>query len=414
MFVSKWLVVGITGLLVSVLMIFVFVIQPQAKLVPINVGVLFSLTGSIALTEKPLADVTLMAIEEINKKGGVLGRKLNPIVVDGKSDTEQYKKEALNLIQRDKVAAIFGVWRSSTRKALKDILEKNDNILFYPANDEGLEESPNIVYMGSMPNQVILPAIAWGYNNLGKKFFVVGSKDLFPITIYEIIRFHLASLGAELAGAEFVTTQDQIPSVVEKIVSSKPEVIINILQADMNIPFFKKLREAGISSEKIPSISFDLTEVELRALEIPLMVGDYAAWTYFQTIGRDENRRFVKNFKKRYGESTVVNAIMESAYANVNIWANAVRDAQTTAIAELKKHLELEYFNAPGGIVYLDDRNQHSWRTAYIGRILYNGQFDIVWTSKKQIKPLIFPPYQTKEYWDNFVKKTIKELESHA
>lgn len=412
---KKWWIPIVIIVLISSIIIgaVIFFLTKKNRLEPIPVGVLFSLTGSLSVTEKPLVDATLMAIDEINKKGGVLGRQIKPIVVDGKSDAHIFKKAAVELIEKHQVVAIFGVYLSSIRKKLKKIVERYHVLLLYPANSEGLEESPNVVYMGTVPNQVVLPAIWWFFNNIGKKFFLVGSNNIFSETMHEMVKLRVTDLGGTIVGEEQIEREDQIELIVQKIVKSKPKVIINSLDPDMFVPFFKRLRAAGILPEKIPTVSLNLGEAALKNLDLSLMVGDFSVKAYFQTIYREENKKFIERFHTYYGQSRVVDSDMVSAYANVYIWKQACEEAGSVDFLKVQEHLKRQAFNAPGYILYLDSVTQHAWKIAYISKIQSDGQFGIVWSLDKQVKPLVCPPYKNKEYWDHFLTKTVKEAGSH-
>ncbi len=400
---SRLLIIAGTGVGLCILLTVYLIRVWHKDHEPIKVGLVHSLTGPLAITEKPLVDVELMAIDEINKAGGVLGRQIQPIVVDGKSDEKIFQQVTQELLEKENVAVIFGPWRSTTRKLLTPIFEKHNILMFYPAHDEGLSESKNIVYTGSMPNQVVLPALTWCFFNLGKKFYMVATDSLFQRALHDIIAAHLSSLGGELLGADFIDHENEIKGVVDKIAAAQPQVIINILDAEINLPFFKQLRASGITSIKIPTMSFGFSEVELQYLGAIPMIGDYAAWTYFQTIYREENIQFVENFKKRYGKDRVISSNMESAYDGVHVWAHAVNSAQSVATDKVRPQIAKQIYNGPGSVIYFDDA-LHAWRLAFIGKTRYDGQFNIIWNSKKQIKPLPYPPYKTQQEWDDFVK----------
>lgn len=402
---ARWRVITCAVVITGILILGIAIIAKRyiKRSRSIKIGILHSLTGRLSMTEKPIVDATLFAIDEINQAGGIQGRYIKPIVMDGKSDNEEFKKAALTLIKDEKVVALFGPWLSSHRAQLKEIVEKNDILLFYPAHDEGLEESENVIYMGSMPNQTIIPAITWCFLHLGKTFYFVGSDNLFPRVINEVVKLQIASLGGTLVGESYAEDEKQLPSIIENIHKLEPEVIIDALDSYMNIPFFKQLRAAGISSEKIPTMSFSFSELDLKHLNISSMIGDYTAWTYFDSIYREENIDFVKNFRKKFGAKREITSNMESAYNNIHLWANAVKEAKTTNTDRLRPYVKRQVYDAPGGIVYLSE-NQHAWRYAYIGKIRYDGSFDIIWNSGKQIKPLIYPPYKTKAAWEKFVQ----------
>lgn len=371
---------------------------------PIKVGVLHSLTGTMAISETSVRDATLMAIAEINAQGGLLGRTLLPVVADGKSDWPTFAREAERLITQDKVSVVFGCWTSASRKTVKPVFERLDHLLFYPVQYEGLEQSPNIIYTGAAPNQQILPAVKWSLDNVGKKFFLVGSDYVFPRTANAIIRAQVTALRGEIVGEEYVLLgSTDVKDMVAKIVAAAPSVILNTINGDTNVAFFKELRAAGITPAKIPTMSFSIAEDELRSMDATQMAGDYTAWNYFQSGVSPENQKFVAAFKAKYGAARVTDDPMEAGYFGVHLWAQAVRDAGTDDVKEVRKKLPNQTFIAPEGLVSIDADNQHTWKTVRVGKIRADGQFDIVWTSDKPVRPVPFPVYKTREEWETFL-----------
>ncbi len=371
---------------------------------PIRVGILHSLTGTMAISEKPVVDSTLMAIDEINQQGGVLGRKVEPIVVDGHSDWPTFANEAERLILEEKVSTVFGCWTSASRKTVKPVFEKLNHLLFYPVQYEGLEQSKNIIYTGAAPNQQIIPAIKWCFDNLGKKFFLVGSDYVFPRTANEIIKDILNVLEGEIVGEEYILLgSDDVDAVVKKIIEVQPDVILNTINGDSNIHFFRKLSEKGISPDKIPTMSFSIAEDELHELGVEYMVGNYASWNYFQCLETEENKGFVERFKKKYGSHRVTDDPMEAGYFGVYLWAQAVREAGTDNVNKVRKTIKNQSYSAPEGMVYVDSKNNHVWKTVRIGRIKEDGQFDILWSSEKPVRPVPYPAYRSKSQWNNFL-----------
>jgi len=371
---------------------------------PIKVGVLHSLSGTMAISEKAVVDATLMAIEEINAKGGVLGRELKPVVVDGQSNWTTFANEAERLITEEKVSIVFGCWTSASRKTVKPVFEKHNHLLFYPVQYEGLEQSPNIVYTGAAPNQQIIPAVKWCFDNRGKKFFLVGSDYVFPRTANAIIKDQVKGLGGEILGEEYILLGSKdVKAAVDKIVAAKPDVILNTINGDSNVEFFKALRTAGITSDKIPTMSFSIAEDELRTMNPKDLAGDYAAWNYFQTVDTKDNAEFVKRFKAKYGQERVTDDPIEAGYFGVYLWTQAVRKAESPDPPAVRKVLAQQSFDAPEGLVYIEADNQHTWKSVYIGKIRGDGQFDVVWNSGKPIRPVPYPEYRTKEEWNKFL-----------
>lgn len=376
---------------------------------PIKVGILHSLTGTMADSESSVRDATILAIEEINAHGGVLGRQIEPVVVDGRSDWPTFAVEAERLISEERVAVVFGCWTSASRKAVRPVFEKHKHLLFYPVQYEGLEQSPNIIYLGAAPNQQITPGVKWSFDHLGHRFFLVGSDYVFPRTANEIIKDQVLALGGEIVGEEYLPLgSHDVAAMVQQIVKTQPSVILNTINGDSNTAFFKALREAGITPARIPSVSFSLAEDELRHLGATLMTGDYAVWNYFQSIDRKENHRFVEAFRGRFGSDRVTDDPMEAAYFGVNFWARAVSAAGTTDVASVRKALSKQSMSAPEGMVSIDPETQHTWKTVRVGKIRSDGQFEIVWSSDDPIKPLPYPAFRTQSEWEIFLSELQK------
>ena len=371
---------------------------------PIKIGILHSLTGTMAISEKAVVDATLMAIEEINAQGGVLGRTIEPIVVDGRSDWSTFADEAERLITKEKVSVVFGCWTSASRKTVKPIFEKHNHLLFYPVQYEGLEQSTNIVYTGAAPNQQITPAVKWSFDNLGKTFFLVGSDYVFPRTANAIIKDQIKSLQGEVLGEAYVLLgSTDFTAIVQQIVKTKPDVILNTINGGSNLNFFKALRAAGITPDKIPTMSFSIAEDELRMLNAAEMAGDYTAWNYFQSVSSEENTSFVKRYRAKYGQDRVTDDPIEAGYFGVYLWAQAVEKAGTDDTEAVRKSVGKQSTAAPGGVVYIDAENQHTWKVVRIGRIRTDGQFDVVWSSGKAIRPIPFPASRTEQQWAGFL-----------
>jgi urea transport system substrate-binding protein len=365
------------------------------------VGILHSLTGTMAHSESPVVDAALLAIDQVNEAGGVLGRPVEAIVADGRSDSDVFAREARRLIEQDEVCTVFGCWTSASRKTVVPIFEELDHLLVYPVQYEGIEESPNVIYTGAAPNQQIIPAVKWAYAfDNRRRFFLVGSDYVFPRVAHEIIKDQLQELGAELAGEAYLPLgSSDVQAVVDEIVAAQPDVILNAINGDSNIAFFSALREAGITPEQVPTISFSIEEEELRQLDAAMMAGDYAAWNYFQSVESPENKQFVSAFHDKYGPQRVVTDPMEAAYFGVKLWAQAVNEAQSIERSEVRRAMRNQRMRAPEGDVRIDSATQHTFKTPRIGRVQEDGQFEIVWTAAKPEPPAPYPPTRTSEQW---------------
>ena len=296
---------------------------------PVNVGVLNSLTGTMGASGSATIDATLLAIDEVNQAGGVLGRPVVPIVRDTHSHVENFAPEAERLITDDKVSVIFGCWTSSGRKTVVPIVENHNNLLVYPRSYEGIEESPNVFYLGSTPNQQIMPAVQWANDTLKKRrFFLVGSDYVFPRIANEIIKLQIEEIGAELAGEAYrpLGSRD-FDAIAADIAAAKPDCILSTVSGDSTVAFFHALRKAGVTPAQTPTISFSIGEEEILHLDVGQVAGDYAAGSYFQSIDSEENRRFVEKFRAKFGPQRVLTDPMEAAYMGVKLWAAAVNEA---------------------------------------------------------------------------------------
>ncbi|TAE67147.1 MAG: ABC transporter substrate-binding protein [Bacteroidetes bacterium] len=370
----------------------------------IKIGILHSLTGTMAISEKDVVDATVMAIEEINKNGGILGQKLEPVIVDGRSNWEHFAKMADSLITKANVKVVFGCWTSASRKMVKPVFEKYNHILFYPVQYEGVEQSKNIVYTGTAPNQQIVPAVKWFFDNVGTKVFIVGSDYVYPRTASQVIQDQVKILGGKVVGDEYVPLGSlKVETMVEKIIKTKPDFILNNINGDTNVEFFKQLRKAGVTPQKIPTCSFSVAEAELLSMKVNDVVGDYATWSYFQSYDSQENKDFVKKFKAKFGKDKVTDDPMETGYFGVYLWAESVKKANSFEPKDVLKNLGESSFLAPEGLVYIDGNTQHTWRPTRIGKINLDGQFDIVWDSEKAVKAQPYPNSRSKGDWEQFL-----------
>jgi urea transport system substrate-binding protein len=403
--------------LLATLAVLVVVIAASVALrtrAPIRIGVLHSMSGTMAISERSLVDAVAMAVQEINDRGGVLGRRVETVVADGQSDNAVFAREAERLIGTEHVAAVFGCWTSGSRKTVRPVFEKHGHLLFYPVQYEGLETSPNIVYLGATPNQQIIPAVRWLVRTTGRRFFLVGSDYVFPRAANVIIRDAVKAWHGTIAGEEYLRLGSRdVEPIVRAIVAAKPDAILNTLNGDTNIAFFKALRAAGVTPARIPTMSFSIAENELQTLPKDMMTGDYAAWNYFQSIDTDANQTFVQAFKARYGQNRVTSDPIETAYAGVNLWAAAVAAAGTPEVDAVRKAIGDRSQRGPGGMIYVDPGNHHTWKTVRIGRIRPDGQFDIVWSSEYPIRPVPYPPQRTAQAWDGMLQQLFTSWGGH-
>jgi len=393
-----------SGRVLAVLLITTSLLSCDAGPEPIKIGVLHSFSGSLASSEKAVAEASMLAIEELNAKGGLIGRPLEIVVADGQSEPKIFAAEAERLITEEDVAVIFGCWTSASRKEVRPVVESNDVMLFYPVQYEGLESSLTIVYTGSTPNQQILPAVDWAIEQFGPRLFVVGSDYVFPRAAAAVLADHVASNGGEILGEKFVPLGSvEVDDLVNAMLDARPDVVVNLINGDTNTAFFSALEDLGVAAMTLPVFSFSIAEEEARSIGPGLLSGHYAAWTYFQSIPSDANTAFVAAYRNRYGSDRVTDDPIEAAYFGVHLWAQTVESIGTVETASVRARVRGLQFSAPGGLVLVDPQNLHTWKNCRIGRFLENGQLEIVWQSERPIAPRPYPASRKKTDWELFL-----------
>ncbi|MEL6471125.1 MAG: urea ABC transporter substrate-binding protein [Cyanobacteria bacterium J06623_4] len=361
----------------------------------IKVGILHSLSGTMAISETTVVDAEELAIEEINAAGGVLGKQIVAVKEDGASDWPTFAEKAEKLIDQDGVAVVFGCWTSASRKAVLPVFEEKDHMLWYPVQYEGQECSKNIFYTGAAPNQQIEPAVDWLLENKGQEFFLVGSDYVFPRTANNIIKEQLKSNGGTTVGEDYLPLGNtEVTPIIEKIQQALPDggVIFNSLNGDSNVAFFKQLKSAGMGPDKYPVMSVSIAEEEVRQIGPEFLEGHYAAWNYFQTVESPANEKWVADFKAKYGDDRVTNDPMEAAYIMVYLWAQAAEKAGSTDIAAVREAAYGQTFEAPEGLVTMQP-NHHISKTVRIGEVREDGLFEIVSSTDGPLEPLPWNQY---------------------
>nr|WP_295742282.1 urea ABC transporter substrate-binding protein [uncultured Acidocella sp.] len=359
----------------------------------VKVGVLQSLSGTMAISEVPLENAELLAIDQINAKGGVLGKKIVPVVEDGASDPAIFAQKATKLLQQDKVVTVFGGWTSASRKAMLPVFQRLHGLLWYPVQFEGNECSPNIMYSGAQPNQQALPALEWAEKQGYKKIFLVGSDYVYPRTANLILKKHIAHDGLTLSGEDYVPLGGtDFSSIIAEIQKAKPDIIINTLNGDSNVSFFKQMAAAGMTPDKLPVMSFSIAEPEAKAMGPSLLAGSYTSWNYFQSLPGSANADFVAAYKAKYGADSVVDDPMVHGYEDVMIWADAAKKAGSFDPKKVRNEaVKLGFVDSPLGQVKFD-ANQSMVQTGYIGELQPDGQFKVIWSSPSPIKPVPYDP----------------------
>jgi urea transport system substrate-binding protein len=360
----------------------------------------------MAISETSLRDVVLMAVDEINAKGGVLGKKIEPVVVDPASDWPLFAEKAKELITKDKVAVTFGCWTSVSRKSCLPVFEEYDALLFYPVQYEGEEQSLDVFYTGATPNEQLVPAAEYMMNEMGcKKFYLLGTDYVFPRTANKVLKAYLKTKGVpdENIVEEYTPFHHQdyqtIVSKIKAFAAGGKACVLSTINGDSNVPFYKEFANQGLTAEDCPIMAFSVAEDELRAMDVPPLVGHLAAWNYFQSIDTPENKAFVKAFKDYCeakglpgGKDRVTDDPIEAAYFGVYVWKAAVEKAGSFDVDKVREAVYGLEFDAPGGKKKMDT-NQHTYKPVYIGEIQKDGQFKIVYKSEGLVKPDSYSQY---------------------
>jgi len=376
----------------------------------IKIGIMHSLSGTMAISEAPLKEAALMAIDEINTKGGVLGKKLEPVVVDPASNWPLFAEKARQLLTQDKAAVVFGCWTSVSRKSVLPVFEELNGLLFYPVQYEGEEMSPNVFYTGAAPNQQAIPAVEYMMSEDGgaaKRFFLLGTDYVYPRTTNKILRAFLHSKGIKDSDIAEVYTPfgysdyQTIVSDIKKFSAGGKTAVISTINGDSNVPFYKELANQGIKATDVPVVAFSVGEEELRGIDTKPLVGHLAAWNYFESVSNPVNTKFVADYrawakahKLPNADTVVTNDPMEATYVGIHMWAQAAEKAGTTDVDKVRAAMAGQTFAAPSGFTLtMDATNHHLHKPVMIGEIEDNGQFNVVWQTEQPVRAQPWSPY---------------------
>ncbi|PKO34990.1 MAG: urea ABC transporter substrate-binding protein [Betaproteobacteria bacterium HGW-Betaproteobacteria-7] len=377
----------------------------------IKVGILHSLSGTMAISETALKETALMAIEEINAKGGVLGKKLEPVVVDPASNWPLFAEKARQLLSQDKVAVTFGCWTSVSRKSVLPVYKELNGLLFYPVQYEGEELEKNVFYTGAAPNQQAIPAVEYLMSKDGgsaKRFVLLGTDYVYPRTTNKILRAFLKSKG--VADADIMEEytpfgHSDYQTIIAKIkkfaAEGKKTAVVSTINGDSNVPFYKELGNAGLKATDVPVVAFSVGEEELRGVDTKPLVGHLASWNYFMSIKNPENTKFVKMYrdwakkqKLPNADKVVTNDPMEATYIGIHMWKQAVEKAKSTDTDKVIAAMAGQTFKAPSGIVSkMDEKNHHLHKSVFIGEVKADGQFNVVWKTPGPVRAQPWSPF---------------------
>ena len=376
----------------------------------IKVGILHSLSGTMAISETSLKDVALMTIDEINAKGGVMGKKLEAVIVDPASNWPLFAEKARQLVGHDKVAVVFGCWTSVSRKSVLPVFKELNSLLFYPVQYEGEELEKNVFYTGAAPNQQAIPATEYLMSKDGggaKRFVLLGTDYVYPRTTNKILRAFLRSKGVKDTDIDEVYTPfghsdyQTIVANIKKFSAGGKTAVISTINGDSNVPFYKELGNAGLKATDVPVIAFSVGEEELRGVDTKPLLGHLAAWNYFESVKNPVNTAFIKQWqayavaKKLPNAATVVtNDPMEATYVGIHMWKQAVEKAKSTDTDKVIAAMAGQTFKAPSGFdLMMDPTNHHLHKPVMIGEIKGDGQFNVVWKTKTAVRAQPWSPY---------------------
>ncbi len=362
----------------------------------VRVGILHSLTGTMAISETGSVEAEQLAIAQINEAGGVLGRQIEAVVEDGASDWPTFAERASRLLENQDVAAVFGCWTSASRKAVLPVFEQQNGLLYYPTFYEGFEASPNVFYQGQEATQQIIAGLNWVHEQESPEtYYLIGSDYIWPRTSHAIARHHIENvLDAEVISEQyFPLGHTNFRSAINQIRLRNPDVVYSIIAGDSNVSFWSQLNNAGITAENQTVLTNSVTEDEVKAIGASNVAGHYSAMKYFQSIENPYNERFVEAFKDMHGEDSVIGDVTQAAYLGPWIWARSVEKAgsfDVDKVREAAKNLELE--DMPEGYIRVHEDNQHLWSKLRIGQWQADGSAEIVFESDL-IEPDPFPEY---------------------
>lgn len=357
----------------------------------VKLGLLHSLSGTIAIAEAALVEAEKMAIDEINAAGGVMGRKIEAVVEDGASDWPTFAEKTKKLLQRDKVAAIVGCYTSASRKAVLPVLNQMKGLLYYPTYYEGQEEDKSVIYTSQEATQSVIAAIEWMAKEQGKTFFLVGSDYIYPRTCNKIAKPTITRVGGKVVGEEYAPLgHTEFSSIINKIKAAKPDWIYSTVVGGSNVAFYKQLKAAGLDGTKQKLLSTVVSENEIDGIGKENAVGYYACMGYFQSLKNPQNERFVKALKAKYGQDRVVGDPMECAYNAVYLWKLAAEKAKSFDVQKVIAASSGLEFDAPEGKIRIHATNHHVAKKVRIGKARSDGQFDIVYESGV-LEPNPFP-----------------------
>ncbi|WP_165252435.1 transporter substrate-binding protein [Paludisphaera soli] len=368
---------------------------------PIVVGLVHSKTGPLAGVEQQMLDAEVLALEEINEAGGLLGRQLTWVIADGRSDSSVFGQEARRLVESEKASVLFGGLTSACRRPMEAAATAGKRLYFFPGVYEGMEVSVDMIGTGPLPNQQAVPAVSWCFETLkARKFFLAGMADVSSYAIHAVVGDQLKAIGGSVAGEAFAGIDGGgMEELVAAAKASGADVVISSVVGDANLAFFKQMAAAGLTADELPIVSLRVSEADLRQIPADETVGHYAGQGYFQASEAGVKDGLAERLRARYGGDRTASDPAASAYYAVKLWSQAVEEAESLSTEDVRGCLSRQSLETPQGVVSIDHDMLHAWRPFQMGRIRRDGRFDVVWKLSRPIRPISYPVFRSREAW---------------
>ena len=378
---------------------------------PFVVGILHSRSGPTAPQERSLIDAEVLALEEINRNGGLLGRRVRWVIADGGADGTSFARQAERLIRDDRADVLVGCWSATSRRAVVSVVEANDHLLMHPHRHEGFEESRHVVSMGPLPNQLIAPAVAWCRETMSaSRFFLVGTDDPWSRSAGAFLGDQLTGIDASLVGEEYLASGSlDMAGIVAAITTSSPDVVFSLMGGESTAALLRQLREAGVRPADLPVMIFSVNEDELRGMPADDVTGNYVIAGSFPGNDRAAAEAFVRSFRTRYGDDRPASEQAMAAHGAVRLWAEAVKGAGTADVTIVRSMIRHQTLPSPEGVIAVDPENRHAWRSLSVGRIRPDGQIDTLWATRGPTRPTPFPATRSRADWNKFAVSIQRE-----
>ncbi|MEM7565355.1 MAG: transporter substrate-binding protein, partial [Pseudomonadota bacterium] len=380
---------------------------------PIKLGVLYQLDDASGENDKPVIDTINLTVDAINQSGGLLGKQIEVVIANSGATESAHANAANRLLNEPNISAVIGCPTSACRKVVKPLFERKDHLLFYPSAHEGIEQSKNIIYSGTTPNQLIVPSVLWSIDNIGPQLFLVGSQQIYSHVVNALINDLARSTGAVVVG-EYYLEDDigNIDEIISTIRVQRPALVISTATTDEHRLLMRKIRSAGFESNKLPALSFNKSRWSLSAEDLELFAGDYIGASYFPGATDEINRAFISSYQEQFGTNRIIEDSIVSAHASVSLWALAVETSNSADPKVLRQHLPGLTFAGLDGPIAIDRYNNHVWKASSIAKIQPKGTYDVVWNSGAPVSPSPYPRSRNRETWEWLINRLYESWDN--